>query len=78
MDDSAEMDAARYRWLRDTLSAAVGGGVEINDARLIYETPEPGKAVRVYFYPNTPVGFNDAYGDTLDEAIDRAMRGEYD
>jgi hypothetical protein len=72
---SDEADARRYRWLRDTLQNAVGGGVEVNDERLVYREPEPGKEVRVYWYPDTPVGFNEAHGSTLDDAVDRAMDG---
>ena len=69
-------DLRRFRWLARTLEGAVGGGVEVNDERLVYERPEPGKEVRVYWYPNTPVGFNDAHGSTLREAIDDAMAGD--
>lgn len=70
-----ERDAARYRWLRDTLTAAVGGGIEVNDDALVYQEAEPGKEVRVYWYPDTPVGFYEAHGSTIDNAID-AARGE--
>jgi hypothetical protein len=68
-------DAKRYRWLRDTLHSAVGGGVTVNDERLVYQTPEPGEEVRVYWYPDTPVGFYESKAATLDEAVDSA-RGE--
>ena len=68
-------DAKRYRWLRDTLHSAVGGGVTVNDERLVYQTPEPGDEVRVYWYPDTPVGFYESKAATLDEAVDSA-RGE--
>jgi hypothetical protein len=72
------LDAARYRWLRGRLhSAAAGGGVEVNMARQWYEAPEEGKEVRVYWYPMTPVGFHESEAATLDEAIDRAMSGEW-
>lgn len=74
-EEANRRDAERYRWLRDTLHGAVGGGVEVNDARLVYEEPEPGEAVRVYWYPHTPVGFNHVIACTLDEAIDEAMKG---
>src|SRR5690606_25504180 len=70
-------DAERYRWLRDTLHGAkAGGGVEVNDALQVYETPEPGEEVRVYWYQDTPVGFYQEHGTTLDEAIDHARRIE--
>ncbi len=67
-------DAERYRWLRDTLQGAVGGGVEVNDQKLVYEEPEPGEQVRVFWYPVTPVGFYESKGETLDAAIDAAMQ----
>lgn len=60
------------RWLRDTLHGAVGGGIEVNDDRLVYQEAEPGEEVRVFWYPVTPVGFYDSKASTLDEAIDRA------
>lgn len=66
-------DAARYRWLRATLERSVGGGVEVNDERLVYQQPEPGEEVRVFWYPDTPVGFYQCHGATLDAAIDAAM-----
>lgn len=73
---SVRRDARRYCFLRDTVQGAVSGGVEVNDAQLYYEKPKPGKAVRLYWYPDTPIGFYEAHGATLDEAIDKAMRGE--
>jgi hypothetical protein len=76
MADDAK-DAARYRWLRDTFHAAKGGAsLTVNDDLAVYQTPEPGKEVRVQWYPSTPVGFNVAEASTMDEAIDKAMRGE--
>ena len=74
--EALRADAERYRWLRDTLHKAVGGGVEVNDARLVYEVPEPGESVRVYWYPDTPVGFYESEADTLDAAIDAALVGK--
>lgn len=68
-------DAARYRWLRDTLHGAVGGGIEVNDDRLVYQEAEPGEEVRVFWYPVTPVGFYAIKASTLDEAVDVAMKG---
>jgi hypothetical protein len=56
--------------------SAVGGGVEVNDARLSYETPTPGEEVRLYWYPVTPVGFYQVHGSTLDEAIDAGIAAE--
>lgn len=73
MVDALCKDAARYRWLRKTLHEAVGGGIEVNDRRLVYEESEPGEAVLVYWYPATPVGRYELKADTLDSAID-AMR----
>lgn len=67
--ESLRKDAERYRWLRDVMSKSIGGGVEVNDAALVYETSEPGEEVRVYWYPDTPIGFYDSKGSTLDEAI---------
>ncbi len=72
-NESLKSDAERYWWLRDVMSKSIGGGVEVNDAALVYETSEPGEEVRVYWYPNTPIGFYDSKGSTLDEAIDKAM-----
>ena len=69
-------DAERYRWLRRTLENSVGGGVEVNDQKLVYEQPEEGEAVRVYWYPDTPIGFYESKSDTLDEAVDAAMTSE--
>lgn len=67
------IDAQRYRWLRDTLHGAkAGGGVEVNDALQVYEQPKPGEVVRIYWYPDTPVGFCEIEADTLDAAIDAA------
>lgn len=67
-------DAARYRWLRNTLTNSVGGGVEVNDDALVYQKSEPGEEVRVYWYPDTPVGFYEVHGSTIDAAIDAAMQ----
>jgi hypothetical protein len=72
--EKAEQDARRYRALRDLLQGAVGAGVEVNDERLVYEEPRPGEAVRLYWYPYTPVGFNEVKADTLDEVVDFAIR----
>lgn len=70
-----EKDALRYRWLRDTMQSSVGGGIEVNDAKLVYEEAPAGEEVRVYWYPNTPVGFNQVLAATLDAAIDAARKG---
>jgi hypothetical protein len=72
-DADLKRDAERYRWLRDTLHKAVGSGIEVNYLRLCYEEPEPGKEVRIYWYPDTPIGFYESHGETLDAAIDAAM-----
>ena len=67
-------DAARYRWLRDTLHGAkAGGGIEVNDALQVYEDPIPGEEVRIYWYLHTPVGFHQITASTLDEAIDEGL-----
>lgn len=71
-----ELDAKRYRWLRDTMTIAVGGGVEVNDQKLVYEEVPAGEAVRLYWYPDTPVGFHEVKADTLDAAIDAAMEAK--
>jgi hypothetical protein len=71
--ESLVEDAARYRWLRETFHAAKGGAsLTVNDDLAVYQTPEPGKEVRVQWYPNTPVGFNLTEASTMDEAIDKA------
>ncbi len=73
-DSKVAKDAARYRWLCSALhSAKAGGGLEINAAFQLYEQPVSGEEVRIYWYPNTPVGFIDIRAETLDEAIDAAM-----
>ena len=72
---SVREDAARLDWLSSTLESAVGGGVEVNDDRLVYLEPEKGKEVRVFWYPETPVGFTQFFGSTIREAIDRARTG---
>jgi hypothetical protein len=72
--EAYKIDAKRYRWLRETLHSAVGGGVEVNDQRLVYEEPEPNEEVRVYWYPSTPVGFYESKAMTLDRAIDAARK----
>lgn len=67
-------DAARYRWLRETLHGAkAGGGVEVNERRQVYEEPVQEEEVRVYWYQHTPVGFYESQASTLDAAIDDAM-----
>lgn len=74
---SDALDAARYRWLRDTFHAAKGGAhLSVNDELAYYETPAPGEEVLVQWYPDTPVGSYRVHGATMDEAIDKAMRSE--
>ena len=67
---SDELDAARYRKLYAVLSASVGGSVEVNDPALVYEKSKPGEEVEIRWYPHTPIGFYQAFGKTLDEAVD--------
>jgi hypothetical protein len=68
-------DAALYRWLRDTLHGAkAGGGIEVNERLQVYETPEPGEEVRLYWYQDTAVGFYEVKAESLDAAIDAAMQ----
>lgn len=74
--DGLKADAERYRGLRDLLSGAVGAGIEVNDTRLVYEEPAPGKVVRLYWYPDTPIGFYETHGDDLDTAVDAALQAE--
>lgn len=66
-------DAERWRAVRDTLSGAVGAGIEVNDERLIYQEPVPGEEVRIFWYPHTPVGFCEVHGSTLDGAADELI-----
>ena len=68
--ETLQDDAARYKVLREIFTKSVGGGIEVNDAKLVYEECVPGEEVRVFWYPYTPIGFNDAHGSTLDEAVD--------
>ncbi|CAB5083492.1 hypothetical protein IST4116A_01245 [Burkholderia cenocepacia] len=65
-----KVDADRWRAVRDTLSGAVGAGIEVNDERLVYQDPVPGEEVRIFWYPYTPIGFTEIHGTTLDEAAD--------
>ncbi|MDN7490521.1 hypothetical protein QZM35_22680 [Burkholderia sp. AU45274] len=63
-------DAERWRVIRNTLSKAVGAGIEVNDERLVYQEPVPGEEVRIFWYPHTPVGFYEVHGADLDSAAD--------
>lgn len=69
-----QIDAERYRFLRKILHSAVGSGITVNDEALVYEEPDPEGIVRLYWYPVTPVGFYQVKANTLDEAIDIAMK----
>lgn len=73
---SDEKDAARYRKLRRVIEGALSGGLEVDDEKLCYEEPESGKRVRVYAYPDTPIGFYEWFGDDLDSAVDALPEGE--
>jgi hypothetical protein len=74
--EAVRKDAARYRWLRDTLHGAKAGGfVNVNDHLSVYEECEPGEEVRIQWYPETPVGFYCVEAGTLDAAVDEAMKG---
>lgn len=75
-NDGLKRDAERWRLLRKTMEESVGGGVLVNDEKLVYEYPEAGEAVSIYWYPDTPVGFYESKADTLDEAIDAIAQGE--
>jgi hypothetical protein len=73
--NETERDAARYRWLRNILSTAKGGaGVQVNEALGVYEKPKAGEEVRLYWYPATPVGFNEILASSLDDAVDEGLR----
>lgn len=71
--EAAEKDAERWRAVRDTLSGAVGAGIEVNDERLYYQEPVAGEEVRIFWYPHTPVGFCEVHGSTLDGAADELI-----
>lgn len=74
MNQNDEKDAKRYQFLSKVLTLArAGGGIEVNDKRQIYEEPVPGEEVRLYWYPITPVGFQEYKGRTIDEVVDAAM-----
>ena len=73
--DALAKDAARYRFLRSLSARSLSCCIWINEEKLCYEDPEPGKEVRLQWYPYTPVGFYLAEAETLDAAIDEAMRG---
>jgi len=72
MVEALAVDAGRYRWLRDTVATSVACGFEANDEKLVYEDPLPGTEVRIYWYPDTPIGFYESRGSNLDEAVDAA------
>lgn len=70
-------DAQRYRKLCDILhSAKAGGGLEVNERLQVCEIPEGGKEVRLYWYPDTSVGFYEVEGATITEVIDAAKEQE--
>lgn len=71
------LDAARYRWLKAKLESAVGGSLHVNEQKLYYETPEPGKVVALQWYPDTPVGFHLLEAGTLDDLIDAGRDSGY-
>jgi hypothetical protein len=74
--DALKPDAERYRWLRDTFSAAKAGAIlHVNEPLMVYEKPKLGTEVRLQWYPNTPVCFLCVEHSTLDAAID-AARGD--
>ena len=66
-------DAERWRAVRDTLSGAVGAGIEVNDEHPVYQEPVPGEEVRIFWYPHTPVGFCEVHGSTLNGAADELI-----
>ena len=74
--EALRKDAERYRWLRSLSARSLSCGIEINEERLCYEDPAHGKEVRLQWYPYTPVGFYCVEAETLDAAIDEAMRGQ--
>lgn len=55
------------------LMESVGAGIEIKDQALVYEPVEAGKEIRIYWYPDTPIGFYEVFGSTLDEACDKLI-----
>jgi hypothetical protein len=63
-------DAGKWRLMRETLTQGIAGGVEVNDAKLFYEQPTQGEEVRIYWYPDTPIGFYEVKARTLDDAVD--------
>ena len=68
-------DAERYRWLCRTLESAKGSGsIDVNRELAYYETPEQGKQVRIQWYPDTPIGFYVSEAETINDAIDNAMK----
>ena len=70
--DKQKMDALRK------LEQAVGAGVEINGEELMYQESLQGEQVRVFFYPDTPIGFYDVKATTLDEAIEELIKLQAD
>ena len=72
--DALKRDSERFRWLVDTLESAKGGAhLWVNDELSVYEVPEPGKEVRLQWYPDTPIGFYAFEAATIREAIDAAL-----
>lgn len=62
-----------WNWLANIFTKSVGGGIEIHYEELAYLESPSGKQVRIYWYPNTPIGFNEVFGRTVEEAIQRGM-----
>jgi hypothetical protein len=76
--EQMRIDAARYRWLRDTMQSAKGGAsVTVNEQLAYYEPVPPGEEVRLQWYPDTPIGSYIFEAATIDEAIDAAMNADY-
>lgn len=63
-----------WRWLSYIFNTSVGSGVEVNDDALVYQQCDPGKRVRIYWYPNSPVGFNEVFGASFEEALENGVR----
>jgi hypothetical protein len=42
-----------------------------NGESRVADAAPPGESVRIYWYPDTPIGFHDVKADSFDDAVDQ-------